>query len=89
MSLYLYSPLNNEKTARESPRFFKLRHKKTTFADLFTSKSTHLHAIATPCSAPFYELLRNMAQWSLLHETNSSTLIDKLVDFVRQTRRLC
>ena len=28
MSLYLYSPLNNEKTARESPRFFKLRHKK-------------------------------------------------------------
>ena len=28
-------------------------------------------------------------QWSLLRDTNSSTLLNKLVDFVRQTRRLC
>jgi hypothetical protein len=28
-------------------------------------------------------------QWSLFHDTNSSTLLDKLVDFVGQTRRLC
>jgi len=28
-------------------------------------------------------------QRSLFHDTNSSTLLDKLVDFVEQTRRLC